>query len=449
MAIEFKINDFFYPLDLLRLKSDLDKSQWLSPNRLQEHQSTLLKAIIRHAYTHVPYYRNLFKDLRLVPSDINCAEDLKKIPTLKKSDIKNNFRSLTADNAPQFDPRLCRTSGTTGEPIEFYQDGPSNVLEFCYYWRYWSWAGYGLGRPFAELTLNHFLNKGIDAVSDYSPLTNRLMLNPAQLSYAKIDAFILAFKKHSPQFLKGSPSGIYVLANLLDKKDIRPVKFKAIFTTGELLLPHQREKIENTFLCKILDSYGHMERTVAICQCPLGQYHINSDYGLLEIKNAETNPSEGLVRGSIIGTSLYNFAMPLIRYELNDTIEIRTGNKKCPCGRGLPLCEAIIGRSQDVILTSDGRFLSNIFILFDILENVLWGQIVQEKVNKIIVKIIPDKNFSSKNLDEFMRQLALLLGRETEAVIEYLPEKALSGLLSQKYKPVVSFVKSDGKNAGQ
>ncbi|MDE2028064.1 MAG: hypothetical protein KGJ11_05955, partial [Candidatus Omnitrophica bacterium] len=112
MAIEFKINDFFFPLELWRLKTSLDKSQWLPADRLGEHQSRLLKTVVSHAYAHVPYYRQLFDKLDLTPSDIQNAGDLKKIPTLKKSDIKKNFKVLTADNAPQFLPRLCRTSGT-------------------------------------------------------------------------------------------------------------------------------------------------------------------------------------------------------------------------------------------------------------------------------------------------------------------------------------------------
>ena len=443
MAVEFKIQNFFYPVDILRLKLSLDRSQWFSKEQLKIYQLQRLSLILDHSYKNVPYYRNLFNDLKLKPRDIKTTEDLTKIPLLSKNTLKRSFRSLIADNAQQFSPHLCRTSGTTGEPKEFYQDGPSNILEFCYYWRYWSWAGYKLGDRFAEFTLNHFLNKNIDATSDYSLLTNRLMLNPAQLSYEKTNNFISILKKYKPQFLKGSPSSIYIFAKLLGVKDISPVKLKAIFTTGELLLNSQKELIENTFHCKIFDSYGHMERTVAICQCPLGQYHINSDYGFLEMEDVEKNPSSDLIRGRIIGTSLYNFAMPLIRYELNDALEISKNAKECECGRGLPLCKTIVGRMQDVITTTDGRFLTNVFILFDILEGVLWCQIVQEKVNKIRVRLAKDTNFSIKSLEEFMRQLRWLLTNETIIEVEYLSEQIIPSLLSQKYKPIVSTIITD------
>lgn len=443
MAVEFKIQDFFHPVDILRLKLSLDRSQWFSKEELQTYQHQRLGLVLDHAYTHVPYYRNLFNKLKLKPQDIKTAEDLTRIPPLNKSMLKKNFRSLIADNARKFNPQLCRTSGTTGEPTEFYQDRPSNILEFCYYWRYWSWAGYKLRDQFAEFTLYHFLNSEINQIVDYAPLTSRLMLNPAQLSYEKINNFISALKKYRPQFLKGSPSSIYIFANLLDKTDISPVKFKAIFTTGELLLPHQRKKIENTFLCRIFDSYGHMERTIAICQCPRGQYHVNSDYGLLEMEDVETAPSSDLVSGRIIGTSLYSFAMPLIRYESNDNVVIPIGPKRCECGRGLPLCETIVGRTQDIITTPNGRFLSNVFILFDILEGVLWSQIIQEKIDTFKVRLVQDKNFSTEKFQEFMGQLRLLLGKEAEIEIEYLPEKILPTLLSQKYKPVISALETN------
>ncbi len=427
MAVEFKIQDFFYPREILGLKLCLDKSQWFTKEDLERFQIQRLKIILNHAYNNVPYYRKLFDGLKLKVQGIKSIQDLTKIPPLSKKILKENFASLTAQNANQFSPRLCRTSGTSGEAAEFYHDRLSNSLEFCYYWRYWSWAGYRLGNPFAEFTLNHFLYKKTNDVMDYSPLTRRLMLNPAQLSYEKIDLFIAALKKYQPQFLKGSPSSIYIFSHLLAHKDILPVKFKAIFTTGEILLTHQRKKIEDTFNCKILDSYGQMERVAAICQCPMGQYHINSDYGLLELTD-----------GHALGTSLYSFAMPLIRYELGDTFKISDDKAICSCGRGLPLCDALIGRTQDIITTPDGRFLSNIFILFDVLEGVLWSQLIQEENNRFKVKLVKDKNFSNDSFKIFMRQLHDLLGKECIIEIEYLPENNLPSLLSQKYKPVIS-----------
>lgn len=438
MAIEFKIKDFFYPFSILRLRSFLERSQWFSEDELKAYQLERLKLIFRHAYKNVPYYRNLFDNLKLDLQNFTSLDDLKIIPVLDKQTLRNNFTTLTAKNAFQFNPKLCRTSGTSGKPVEFYQDKSSNILEFCYYWRYWSWAGYRIGTSFAEFTLNHFLNNNIKDIASYSSLMKRLMLNPAQLSYENIDRFVLLMKKYRPSYLKGAPATIYAFAYLLEKKGYSDVKLQAIFTTGEPLLLPQKKMIEDTFHCKIFDSYGHMERTVAVCQCPVGRYHINSDYGILEIEKDERLSTSGTIVGRVIGTSLYNFAMPLLRYRVDDVVEVRKDSVRCECGRGFPLCEKIIGRAQDIIITPDGRFLSNVFILFDILKGVLWAQIIQEDTFNLRIKIVKGSNFSVENEREFKRQLRTLTGEGMKIEMEYLPLHMLEALSSQKYKPVIS-----------
>jgi phenylacetate-CoA ligase len=439
MSINFSIKDFAYPVSILRLRSSFEKSQWFSEDALRKYQMSRLKLILAHAYKNVPYYTNLFDRFKLRPSDFNNIEDLKKIPVISKNILRENFKSLIARNAVRFKPYLVQTSGTTGEPVKVYQDKNTNVLEFCYYWRYWSWSGYRLGMPFAEFTLSHFLSKGLRYINDYTSITKRLALNPIQLSYSNIDKFLLSISKYKPYFLKGSPSSIYTFAILLKEKKCCDISFRAIFTTGESLFPYQKKKIEEIFHCKIADSYGHMERTVAICQCPFGRYHINSDYGILEIDKDKNMPSLGIIAGNVIGTSLYNFTMPLIRYKVGDMIEMFADNKvRCECGRGLPVCNKLAGRGQDVIITPDGRMLSNIFILFDIIKGALWVQIVQQQADMLKVKLIKGDYFSSSSMEEFLKRLKEIVGTGFRVEIEYLSKNMLGTLLAQKYKPVVS-----------
>ncbi|MFA5275755.1 MAG: hypothetical protein WC417_02550 [Candidatus Omnitrophota bacterium] len=437
MAVEFRIEDFVYPFSTLRLHSLLEKSQWFNEDELTAYQMERLEIILKHAYENVPYYRKLFNDSGVGREKFKDLEDLKKIPPINKEILRNNFNSLRAKNFAKFKPRLCRTSGTSGEPIEFYHDKPSNNLEFCYYWRYWSWGGYRLGDSFAEFTLYHFLGEKINRIGQHALITNRLMLNPAQLSYENIGHFCLLIDKYRPSFLKGSPSSIYVFVNLVEKKHLEGLRFKAVFTTGELLLPYQQQKIESVLKCKIFDSYGHMERTVAICQCPEHNYHINSDYGILEIEKDERLSSPTTTVGRLIGTSLYNFAMPLIRYRIDDIIAVKTGINQCPCGRGLPLCERIDGRKQDIIVTPDGRLLTNVFILFDLLKGVLWTQLIQKEKDELTVKIVRGNDYSEHGEQEFKYHLQKLAGERTKIEIEYLPADTLSVLMSQKYRPIV------------
>lgn len=437
MSIDFKSKDFFYPLSILKFRSFLEKSQWSKKERLEEYQLKRLQIILKQAYEKVPYYQKLFRESGISPTDIASLEDLKKIPLLSKNDLRKNIKRLTADNALKFKPHLYRTSGTSGEPLQFYLDKPSNILEFCYYWRYWSWAGYRLGSPFAEFSMHHFLNHNLAEICQYSRLMNRLILNSTQVSYENMDTFIGAIKKYRPLFLKGAPSTLYVFCLLLEKRGSSDLYFKAVFSTGEILLPVQREKIERVLHCKILDSYGHMERTVAISQCPEGAYHVHSEYGILEVDINETFSSEGNIVGQIIGTTLHNFAMPLIRYKTADLVEIDPAQKECRCGRSLPMIKSIRGRGQDIIITKDGRFITNLFVFFEFWKGILWFQLVQEELDKFSLNLVKAPDLEEKSLKIKVAELKNILGGQVSLDLEFLKlEEITPGGL--KWRPIIS-----------
>ena len=439
MSINFSIKSFAYPLEILRLRTFLEKSQWFSKDQLEEYQFNRLKTILNHSYKNIPYYNSLFEKIGFYPKDFRRLSDLLKIPVLTKDMVRENFDSLVSRNCKKFIPALNKTTGTSGKPLEFYLDKYSNILEFSYYWRYWSWAGYKLGMPFADFTLAFFLRKGLKDVASYSPITRRLCLNPAQLSCENIKLFITTMEKHKTIFIKGTPSTIYAFADLSDGKNLNGLSIKAIFTSGELLLPHQREKIEKIFRCKVLDSYGHMERTVGISQCLSGTYHINSEYGVLEVEENKALSSSNTLAGEIIGTSLHNYTMPLIRYKTEDIIELDVVSSGCSCGRGLPICKKITGRSQDIIVTPDGRFITNIFILFSILKGALWAQIVQESAGVLKVKIIKGLSYSNDKEKEFLHHLKEVVGDEMSVEVEYTAIEMLKEFTTHKYRPVISY----------
>src|SRR5690606_37357121 len=246
-------------------------------------------------------------------------------------------------------------------PIEFLADRHSQTLEFVYYWRHWSWAGYRLGDRFAELGSQHFLRRGKDEIGEWQPHLRRLMLNSARVSAATARELAGAIRRRRPRFLKGMPSAVFFLARAFEEEGIRDIRFRAVFTNGEVITPQQRKAAESVFGCPVLDSYGHMERTAAISQCMHGGYHVVQDYGLLELLEPRTDGETVVARA--VGTSLHNWAMPLVRYDIGDEIELFPDPPPaCPCGRGFPLVKRIRGRSRDVIVTPDGRHLTSLFV---------------------------------------------------------------------------------------
>ena len=128
---------------------------------------------------------------------------------------------------------------------------------------------------FAELASHYFLQRKSSELGHVQRGFGRLLLNSIRLSPDTIREYKRLTVDHRPRFLKGSPSALCHFATLLKESGLADLSFRVVFSTGEMLLPSQRSEIEETFHCQVFDSYGHMERTVAISQCGQGRYHVN------------------------------------------------------------------------------------------------------------------------------------------------------------------------------
>ncbi len=414
-----------------------------------EYQSARLRQIVTHAYHNVPYYQKLFKENNIVPDDIQTVKDLKNIPCLTKEQLRLNFNSLLARDAKKYRPTLLFTSGTTGGKINFYADKTSNVLEFVYYWRFWGWGGYRLGDTFAALSSEDFIYRehNREVMYHFHPLTRQLKVNAMFFSHKYLKELIAIFRKFKPVFLKGSPLNLYMLALSFKGKSDHGISFKAIFSQGANLPQYKRELIESVFSCRVFDSYGHMERTVAISQCPHGTYHVHEDYGIAEFEEpriALTGEGDGdTVVREIIGTSLHNFSMPLIRYRTGDFARVKYSPEKCSCKRGLPTIVSVIGREMDIVITPDRRTVAGLSSVFSRTPGIIMGQIIQEKINHLLVKIVcvsEDTDDTDRTLTRYMRNF---VGDEMKIEIEHTTIEGIKKDNFGKFKPVISNISQE------
>ncbi len=91
--------------------------------------------------------------------------------------------------------------------------------------------------------------------------------------------------------------------------------------------------------------------TIAL-QCPLHEhYHIQSENLIVEVLHPDGTECKPGETGEVVLTTLHNFAMPLIRYQLGDYAVV---GEACPCGRGLPVLERIHGRQRNMLVLPDG-----------------------------------------------------------------------------------------------
>ena len=409
----------------------LKKSQWFKKKDILELQNKRLKFLISHAYDNVPYYRNVFKKCDITPEDIKTKEDLKKIPILTKDLIRKNLPDLIATNNCSKKKMERRSSGSTGAPLTFYIDQRTYSYGWANTFRNWSWAGYSLGDSYIKIT--HPRSTSTKKIQDV--LMNCTLIPAFQINEKNIQDITRQIKQAKPVVLRGFPSSIFVLSSLIEMSGIKDITIKAVMTTGDTLLPEFRQSIEKNLNCEVFDAYGGEGTSVAFeCEEHNG-YHIAEESTVVEFLN---NNGESINNGfgEVCLTNLTNYAMPLIRYNIQDIG--RQTDEICPCGRNLSLMKSIEGRSTDIIITP-GKKLLTIHFFSTFLKNypgILHYQIIQEYLDKITIKIVKDEKYTEENTEKIKKDCINRIGEEIEIKIEFVDEIPL--LNSGKRRFVIS-----------
>lgn len=366
----------------------LEKTAKLSPEALTRFQNERLQAIVHQAYQHIPYYRDLFRQLKLTPDSIRCKADLEKLPFLTKELVVANFDKLVSSRKRNFLCKVAQTSGTTGSPAKFVRSFDSINFENAMVWRQWKAAG-DLGKR--RITLRGEvvvpMSQSKPPFWRYNPPNRELLMCGFHLNEKTGDAYIRKILEFRPQILSSYPSNAYTLAKLFRQKQIH-YRFDAIFTSSETFSPGLKRFVEDTFQAKVYDWYGQSERVAAIGHCVSGNYHVQEDYSLVELVPAGK-------QDEIVGTHLFNEVMPLIRYKTGDLVKA-TG-RLCGCGSHFRTVEAIDGRACNYILTPEGYRISAANHIFHGVENVVEGQLYQERQDCLIIKVVTGQGFSDNN----------------------------------------------------
>ena len=219
----------------------------------------------------------------------------------------------------------------------------------------------------------------------------------------------------------------------------RPPAPVAIITSAETLYDHHRALIEEVLRCKIYDEYGCNELSLLATQCDRGSYHLNSEFGIVEFEALRSRAGQGKF-GNPVCTAFVNWTTPIIRYKMSDLIEL---GEPCPCGRNLPTLKRVIGRQEDLILTPEGNYVARLDPIFKRARGVIEAQIVQDSVEHVIVRFVPDGLESIDGTIEVLEKgMRDKLGNTIK--IDYEPVAFIQRAPNGKFRAVVSKVsKSD------
>jgi phenylacetate-CoA ligase len=398
----FRLRDYILsPAAIYREHAWLGQAQWWSPERRRAWVQERLERTLDHAVRNVPFYRRTLGPHRSRFAEMIDRLDLSGLPMLTKEDVRQHYDDLRADDFARFHVGTTETSGSTGTPTRFMLDRESNVHQFAAIWRVLNWAGYGFGQPYADMT--GYLPRG-DGLAAYDWRTHCLHLSSFNFKKEHIPEYVRRLRAFRPVFIKAYPSAIDLFCRWLRELGIDDYRPRAVLTCAESLLDHQREAIADVLQCPIYDFYGQNERGALISTCGRGTYHVHEEYALTELVPAGDGET-----AHIVATNFHNRAMPLIRYRTDDLAAPGDG-APCTCGRSYATVGRIIGRIEDIVVTPDGRHVGRLDAAFKYSPGIRLGQVVQERLEEIEVRIVRAATFGQGDLDRLEHELRARLG---------------------------------------
>jgi phenylacetate-CoA ligase len=424
---------------------ELEKLQWSSPSELDELQFEKLKALLIHAGKNIPFYAKRFIDAGFNPVKMESIEDLKIVPLLTKTEIRENLHEMTWPNCPGGLHRY-NTGGSSGQPLIFYFDRRRQAYDAAARALTHRWWGIDVGDKEVYLWGSPLEITKQDRIKDLRDrLTNQLLLSAFELSPAQLHSYVKRIERFKPGCLFGYPSSIDLFCRMVKQHgyDLSRLGIKVVFSTAEVLYEHQKENISEALGgIPVVDGYGSREGGFISHECPQGAMHIMDPNVIVEYlrDGHPVGPGED---GEIVMTHLDNRAMPFIRYRTEDVAQF--DDKPCMCGRHLSIMKKIQGRTTDFVVTPDGRWqhaLSVIYVVRDI-PGVVQFKIIQEAVDYVKVLLKVHENlYPSNGDDRIVKGFKKRMGDEVRVSVEQVDEipKDASG----KYRYVVSKIAEEG-----
>ena len=380
------------------VRRGMEQSQWWQPAKLGELQVRRLRELLMNANEHVPYYRDLFEQLRFDPSRVESLDVLRTLPLLTKSDIRANTERLKANHAQGL--MRFNTGGSSGEPLIFFIGNERVSHDVAAKWRATRWWGVDIGDPEIVVWGSPIELGTQDRIRRWRDKLLRTKLLPAfEMSTPKLDDFVAEIRAMRPKMLFGYPSALAHIAAHAETNNIRmdDLGIRVAFVTSEKLYEHQRKKIGQVFGCRVANGYGGRDAGFIAHECPSGGMHLTAEDIIVEIVDEAGHSVPTGKAGEIVVTHLATSDFPFIRYRTGDIGVL--DDQPCACGRGLPLLKEIQGRTTDFVVAQDGTVMHGLALVYVVrdLPGVREFKIVQESLGLTRVFLVTDALFQPES----------------------------------------------------
>jgi len=402
------------------LESLLRHTRW-SQGQLEDYQNRRLREVVGYAYENVEFYHQKLRQFGVKPADVRTIDDLKKLPMVERDELQKNSERLVSKRFSLASLRVSSTSGSSGRPLFTYLTKAEDEFRKAKLLRphvicgQKPWDKWVLIEPLQNIRGAGRLQR---LVRFYTPVYVSIFDAPSRQ--------VSMIEKLRPDVLDGLSNSLFLVAQEIEERGLVTIRPRFVMGGAEQLVASDRKIIERSLDAPFYDQYASEEVQMIAWQCTeKDEYHIDADSLVVEFVDEageEVAPGE---KGELVCTSLFNRAMPFLRYRLGD-LAVRSEKTDCACGRSFPLLKTIEGRKDSFVILPNGRKVPPLAFgyameFYRFYHDVYQYRIIQKKSNVLMFEV-RKKNGAASEAEmrmELIVHMRRMLGiNESEVVVD-------------------------------
>ena len=382
-----------------------------------------LNAILQHAVASTEFYKSKY----------GC-KSLTDFPVINKSLVRTSFKSFISHKFKESDLVPVVTSGSTGTPFKVYHDRNKKLRNSADAIYFAHLAGYALGNRIIYLKI--WVKDKMKSPFHFW-MENTIPVDVIKLDDTQIAGLLDTLEHDTSTFMiVGYASALDLVCKYLERNYKGAVKthVKSVIAISETLNDHTKESFHKYFRVPAISRYSNLENGIIAQQerAGSGTYIVNTASYVVEILKMDSDEqAEPGHLGRIVVTDLFNYGMPMIRYDTGDigTLSADTTAEKT-------YLSTVEGRKIDLLYDTKGNLVSSYLVYKNMWQytEIAQYQLVQEGRKEYTLKINADGPFTKE--DRIIQEFKLYLGDDAIIRVEYVSEIPL--LSSGKRKMIVN-----------
>ncbi len=390
-----------------------------SRSDMTELQNRLINNLVKHAYTYSPYYRSIMVKHGITPGDIICKDDLRKLPILTKSIMRENLDTIKTTDSFGKNLKKDTSSGSTGNQAilyksPYYQQMSNAALLRCFYMTGWDrdhksvWLWNDI---FDRKRLRESIRAKIGL------LLNRIVIiDTIQRQESDFIQYIKKTNRFKPRVMFGNARMIREFAKYVIAENIKLPSIQLVVTSVEKL--DKRHMISKAFNnSPVYDLYSSRECHGMAVEVREGVFAVADDHVAINLDD----------NNMFTITALHSYGFPLINYQIGDKgiILSESTNEQTPEKNPFSTLVLKIGRFSEDFLTKSGTRVCGTALMTNIASaelNTLEQQIIQTGYNNFLINYVPGKDINPEYQNILRTMLKKYFGDDCSVEFNALKE---------------------------